>query len=309
MNTKNKLHPALKVELLTKNKFLKNARVIDFLKRKGLQCLKDQDYKENILPFSYILQNITLKKYFTPNFPWEISYRFKESQGTVKIHLHNKFDPEKPSIIYHHGIGEIYHPAQIHFVFNQSFLENFNVFSIKASHHESVGEVINSYINNLTNFNSGIAGSYYAFDEVIRLHHEMSQKPVIACGVSLGGIIASLHYYLEGSADLYFPIISHPDLSKIILDPTHKSVIRNQELLKKNASLKTCYKIPSNLMSRPKVKIFPILGRLDLTVNFEDAQKLWSGYQVLTLDTGHSSIFFRRNEIQSYILSKIPDLK
>jgi len=294
---------------LAKNRVLKNARVVDFLKRKGLQLLKDQDYQENVIPFSDILQNISVKKYYTPNFPWEISYRFKKSQGVVKIHLHNKFDPEKPSIIYHHGIGETYHPMQIHFVFNQSFLEKFNVFSIKASHHENVRQVINSFINNLTNFNSGMAASYKAFDEIIRLHHSMSGTPVIACGVSLGGIIASLHYFFEGSADIYFPIISHPDMSRIILDPIHKSAILNQELLSKNRSLKTCYKIPAEMMLRPKDKIFPILGKHDLTINYRDAQSLWKGYEVLALDAGHSSIFFKRKEIQDYILSKIPALK
>ena len=305
INIKNKFHPALKVELLTKKRVLENKKVVDFLKKKDIQCLKDQNYKENILPLSYILQNISIKKYFTPNYPWEISYRFKESHGIVKIHLHNKFNSEKPSFIYHHGLGEIYHPMQIHFLFNQSFLENFNVFSIKASHHESVGQVLNTYINKLINFNSGIAGSFYAFDEVIKMHHMVSHTPVIACGASLGGIVASLHYYYEGTADLYFPIISHPDLSKIALDPIHKSVIQNQELLKQNESFKTCYRIPTNLASRPKNKIFPILGKLDLTVNYKDAQKWWRGYQVLALDTGHSSIFFKRKEIQNYILSKI----
>lgn len=302
---KDKLYPSLKAELFTKSKLLRNIKVIDFLKKKNIQCLKDQDYNENVSPFKDVLKRIMVNKCYTPNHSWEISYNYKNSQGVVKINLHNRFNPEKPSLIYHHGLGEIYFPLQMNFVFDRSFVDKFNLFSIKASHHDRIRQVINSYINNYANLTSAIAASLWAVEEVVKLHKQLASTYIVACGASLGGIVTSLHYYFKCSADLYFPIISHPDLSKILLDPGYKNIVENQEFIKNNNSIINCFKIPKRLMSRNKSKIFPILGKYDMTINYKDSQKWWKNYQVLTLNAGHTSIFAKKEDIQNFIISKL----
>jgi len=309
MNNKNNgLPPKVKVELFTKRKILASPRIVDFLQNRDIRCLKDQDINEKITPFSQVFKDLKTKNLFTPNHAWEISYRFKNSSGIVKIHLHNKFDPEKPSFIYHHGLGEIYFPVQMYFVFDRTFSDKFNLFSIKAGHHDKFSDVINSYINNITNFEAGIAGSLTAVEEIIALNKKLSQKPSLVCGISLGGIVASLHYYYNNTADLYFPTISHPDLSKILLDPVYESIIPKQKELQKNTSFINCFQIEKQLLNKSKNKIFPILGKLDMTINYRDSQKWWKGYNIMALDTGHTSIFVKKKEIEDYILDKLSQI-
>lgn len=296
---------AVKAEIVTKNMLLEGGKTTDFLISKGVTGLKDQDPKENISPFNHILNNIEIQTVFTPNNPWELQYKFKKSEGIIKIYLHNKFDRQKPSFVYHHGLGEIYDPLELNIIFDKSFLRKFNVFTIKTSHHETASEVIDSFLNSLTNTASGMAASYLAVDKIIELHRSLAVTPVIVCGVSMGGMVSSLHYFLKNSADYYFPLAAHPDFSKVFLDPRYKNVIPKQDLFRKNPSFVNCFKIPSKFLERPKSKIFPILGTYDLTVKYEDALDWWKDYSVLSLETGHSSIFIKKSQIQKYILSKL----
>lgn len=296
---------AVKAEIITKNMLLEGGKTTDFLISKGVTGLKDQDPKENIPPFDQILKSIEIKTVFTPNYPWEMQYKFEESEGTVKIYLHNKFDNLKPSLIYHHGLGEIYDPLELNIIFDKSFLSRFNVFTIKISHHESATEVINSFLNSLTNIASAMAASFNALDKIIELHKSLTSTPVVASGVSMGGMISSLHYFFKCSADYYFPLAANPDFSKVFLDPRFKNVIPKQNLYRKNPSFVNCFKIPAKFLERPKNKIFPILGTYDLTVKYEDSLDWWKGYNTLSLETGHSSIFIKKEQIQKYILSKL----
>lgn len=296
---------AVKAEIITKNMLLEGGKATNFLVSKGVKGLKDQNPKENIPSFDHILKNIEIKSVFTPNNPWEIQYKFKKSQGVVKISLHNKFDSLKPTLIYHHGLGEIYDPLELNIIFDKSFLSRFNVFTVKISHHESAKQVIDSFLNSLTNIASAMAASFHAFDKIIELHKSFTNTPIVACGVSMGGMISSLHYFFKCSADYYFPLAAHPDFAKVFLDPRYKNIIPNQNLLRKNPSFVNCFKVPSKYLERPKNKIFPILGTYDLTVKYEDSLDWWKGYNILSLETGHSSIFIKKEQIQKYILSKL----
>lgn len=297
--------PAVKAELIAKNTLLEGGKATNFLVKKGVVGLKNQEPNEKITTFQNIVKNIQIKSVFTPNNPWEIQYKFKQSEGTNKIYLHNKFDKQRPSLIYHHGLGEIYDPLELNIIFDKSFLDRFNIFTIKISHHDTAKDIIDSFLNRLENIASAMAASFHALDELVCLHKSLSSTPVVACGVSMGGMVVSQHYFLKNSADYYFPLAAHPDFSRVLTDPRYKNVISNQDRLRKNLSFVNCFKVPSKYLKRPKNKIFPILGTYDLTVKYEDSLNWWRNYTILSLETGHSSIFIKKAQIQKYILSKI----
>lgn len=299
-----KVHPLVKTEILAKRKILENDRLVGFLKSKNIKCFSDQSPKEKFPSFDTVLKNIKIEIIRLPNQPWYLQYKFKNSHGEVRVYLHGDFRKDRPTFIYHHGIGEIYHPLQIKLIFEKSFIGKFNFFSIKTSHHENIKQIINNYINNFTNMTCGVAGSLLALDEVVNLHKSICNTPTVACGISLGGIVTSLHYYFYGTCDFYFPLAAFPDLPKILLNSTYKPFVDNQDLLGKNKSFLNSFEVPNPTAQR-HAKIFPILGKYDATVNYQDAKNWWRGQRILSLDTGHSSIFVKGKEIQSYILSKI----
>ena len=297
-----KTNPIVKIERKTISS-LRQSRIDRVLRRYKIMLLHEQDPKEIIPSFQEIINEINYSVIKLPNKPWEINYNFKDASGTTKVHLYNEYDPDKPTLIFHHGLAS---RNQLHLkVFlNDEFLQKFNVFSIRASNHESTSKVLRSCINNFTNLAATTCGSVLAVDEIVDFHKNNSLKPVIMVGFSLGGVVASLHYFFFNAADLYFPLLAYPNFGEILIRKSHKGYIYNYDEIVKNKSFLKCFDIPKDMKERAeKNKIFPILGKEDELINYKDASKFWKGYKVQSFDVGHHTIAFKINHIRKFILS------
>jgi predicted esterase len=299
-----KTNPIVKIESKTISS-LRGSRIDKVLDRYKLKLLYEQEYDEVIPSFQEIINKINYSVLKPPNRPWEINYSFGKSSGTTKVFLNNEYDPKRPTLVFHHGLAS---RNQLHLklFLNDEILEKSNVFSIRASNHESTLAVLKNCINNFTNLATTTCASVLAADEIVDFHKNNSTKPIILVGFSLGGTVASLHYYFFNAADHYFPILAFPDFGKIIMHKSHKSFIYNYNKLSKNKSLINCFNIPEQLKKRNnKNKVFPIIGKQDELVNYKDASKFWKGYKVKTFDVGHYTIVLKINEVRKYIMSNI----
>ena len=299
-----KTNPIVKIESKTISS-LRRSRIDRVLNRYKITLFHEQDPNEIVAPFQEILNKINYSVLKLPNKPWEINYTYNSSSGTTRVHLHNEYLPEKPTLIFHHGIAS---RNQLHLkVFlNEDFVNKFNIFSIRASNHESTVKVLNSCINNFTNLAATTCASVLAADEIVDFHKNNSSKPVIMVGLSLGGAVVSLHYFFFNAADLYFPILAYPNFGEIMIRKSHKGFIHKYEKMAKNKSLFDCFDIPKELKNRSdKNKVFPILGKQDELINYKGASKFWRGYQLKSFDVGHYTIILKINEIRKYILSNI----
>jgi len=144
-----------------------------------------------------------------------------------------------------------------------------------------------------------------AIDEVVDTHRNNSDQKIALAGVSLGGTIAALHYFYYNSADYYFPIISYPNFGEIILDKNIKEFITNYNKVSKNKSIQRSFRIPKELMNKPKNKIVPILANSDELINFKNASLFWNGYEMVNFNVGHNTIFVKMEEIRKLILNKV----
>lgn len=303
-----KTNPIVKIERKTISS-LRRSRIDRVLKRYGILLLHEQDPKELIPSFQEIINEINYSVLKLPNKPWEINYTYKNSSGTTKVHLYNEYKSGKPTLIFHHGLAS---RNQLHLkVFlNEELVEKFNIFSIRASNHESTAKVLNSCINNFTNFAATACASVLAADEVADFHKNNSSKPVIMVGLSLGGAVVSLHHFFFNAADLYFPILAYPNFGEIMIHKFHKGFIHDYETISKNKSLFDCLDIPKELKKRSdKNKVFPMLGKQDEFINYKDASKFWSGYKFKTFEVGHYTIALKINEIRNFILSNFENIK
>lgn len=303
MTKAEKVHPIAKIWIGARNS-VKNDYFQKILEDYKLKALYDQNPSEQIPTCQEILNLMNSSLVKPPNSSWEIRYDFKGIKGATTINLHNKFDINKPSVIHHHGIGEI-KQLSLRFIANENFFNRFNVFSIKASHHNSVNDVIRNCTNTFTNLACCLCSSILAIDETISFHKNNSTTPVIVEGFSLGGMATALHYYLFDTADYYFPIISYPNLGEIILDKKNEKLVYNYNKIKNNSSIKNCFSIPDNLKNKPKNKIFPILSKYDELIDYKKAKIFWKGYKPKVFDTGHASILLKINEVRKYMLGKI----
>ncbi|OGM19504.1 hypothetical protein A2685_00610 [Candidatus Woesebacteria bacterium RIFCSPHIGHO2_01_FULL_37_10] len=283
---------------------LKNENLIKFASKYKLQTLSDQDPGEAVPSFREILNNINYSTIKLPDKPWQIQYKYRNSEGVTNIYLHNEFLTERPSIIFHHGLGRL-NPLHLKLFANKILLEKFNLFSVKTAHHDSINELRNKFFNNFTNLSCGICSSVLAIDEIVDTHRNNSDQKISVVGVSMGGSIAALHYFYFNSADYYFPIISYPNFGEIILDKNIKEFVYNYESVSKNKSILNSFRIPKELMNKPKNKIVPILANSDEIINFKKASDFWKGYEMVNFNVGHNTIFVKIEDIRKLILGKV----
>jgi len=278
-----------------------------FLKKHDMLLFANQNPKEKVPTFQEILNNISYSVLKLPNQPWEISYSYKNSQGITKVRLHNKFKKNRPSLVFHHGLGAISRPKlQLRLIADTKIKTKFNVFSILASNHESSQKVIKSCVNNFVNLASTTCASVLAVNEIVNFHKNNANTKIAITGLSLGGVVSSLHYFYFNTANYYFPIVSYPNLgSALTKTKGYKHVVNNYKSISKNKSIINSFSIPKEFLSRPKNKIYPTLGKFDEIFNYEDTQKFWKGYETITFDTGHFSIFSKGKEVRKLILDKV----
>jgi len=291
----------------TEKKFislLRKEELGNILEKYNIKVLKDQDPLEKVTPFIKVLSEINFQTETKLN-TWFFKHNYKGSSGVTKVIFHNNFDSEKPTFIFHHGIGESIHPLHLKALTNALFRNKFNTITIRACNHDSIKEVLTKYINDFHNLTSSMASSVTAIEKVIQFHKNLSNEKVIVAGVSLGGIIASLHYFSFQSSDLYFPIIAYSDFSKIFLHKSYKSIIKNFDLLKKNKSIINCFSTSSKHKKNNKDIIYPILGEYDTMVDYTDSIKFWESYNTTVFDVGHHSIFLKKKEIMNLIERKV----
>ena len=303
-----RVNPIVKIEQTTLNS-LRRSRIDRILNRYKKTFLYEQDPNEVIPTFQEILNEMNYSVLKPPNKPWEINYTYKNSSGTTKVHLHDEFDPKKPTLVFHHGLGS---RNQLHLkVFlNGDFVDKFNVFSIRASNHESSAALLKNCINNFTNLAATTCSSVLATDEVVDFHKNNSSKPIFMVGFSWGGVVASMHYYFFNAADMYFPILAYPNFGKIMINKSHKGFIYNFDKISKNRTFFDSFDIPKELKKRAdKRKIFPVLGKKDELIRFQDAAKSWKGYKLKTFDVGHYTIALKVNDIRKHILYNVARIR
>lgn len=271
----------------------------------GIYALKNQDPNENVPLFGYILKNIEHRVLKTPNRPWEIIYHYKGSSGTTKVSLLKKYDPDKPTIIFHHGMG-VHERVQVAAIFTPNMQEKFNIFSVSSPHQTTTLTIVNKFFDSFNSLAGAVASSVLAVDEVVKFHRKESKKNITVMGLSLGGIVTSLHYFHIGKADFYFPIISYPNFGKILLNNRVEKLIPRYKEIVKNKRFFEIFDIPPKLKVN-RGNIFPILGKHDETIDYHEAKAFWLGYPVTVFNSAHFSTATKIPEIRKILIDKMQE--
>lgn len=301
-------NPIVQIEQKTLSS-LRRSRIDRILNRYKKAFLYEQDPDEVIPTFQEILNEINYSVLKPPNKPWEINYTYKNSSGTTKVHLFNEYELNKPTLIFHHGLGS---RNQLHLkiFLNEDIVKRFNIFSIRASNHESTAALLKNCINNFTNLATTTCASVLATDEVVDFHKNNSSRPVFMVGLSLGGVVTCMHYYFFNAADMYFPILAYPNVGEIVIHKSHKGFIYNFDKISKNRTFFDSFNIPKELKDRAsRRKILPVLGKKDELINYDDASKFWKGYKLKTFDVGHYTIALKVNEIRKHVLYNVARIR
>lgn len=282
--------------------------LVVFLRAQSFRLTKPQ-YLHNdppnyqALPFQDILSHTTTTLNQNSK-TWTLTTSYQGDKRPLTILLLTDYDPAKPTLIYHHGAGDTKPLKDLNIVFGKKFYQDFNTFVIQAQYHTSKREYLEQSIDSFLHHQETFAGSVLAYEEIIRYHRNRSKAPVIATGVSMGGIVSSLHAFYYGTANYYFPMVAYPNAGEIFLGQEYRTAVSDWETKRQNRSYTDSFRIET-FDPILKTKVFPILGRHDKVVPFDQSFSFWTnnGFNVKVLPYGHFAPGFAAPAIRRYINS------
>ncbi|MBI2464904.1 hypothetical protein HYV64_02065 [Candidatus Shapirobacteria bacterium] len=264
-----------------------------------------RDYKP--LPFESVLKNMSSSTEENDS-AWIINTEYEGEKRPTTVLLVTKYNPDRPSVIYHHGAGSTRPLRDFDFIFGSEFKEKFNVFVVWAQYHTSKAEYLTKSVDSFLHHQETFAGSVLAYEEIVKFHKKQSEKPVIAAGSSMGGIVSSLHAFYFGTADYYFPIVAYPNVGEIFLGETYKYAVEDIDQKRKNGLYFSSFAV-EKFDKKLTAKVFPIIGTKDKVVPSNKALEFWEerGFDVLKYPYGHFTSGIVRTRIRETVLRKLAD--
>ena len=261
------------------------------------------------LPFSEIMAHTTVVLNSTSK-PWQLLATYGNEERQTTIYTFGDFNPQKPTLIFHHGASQTNPTTNLESVFTKEVYQAYNVYAIHAQNHTTHSDYIHNSVDSFLHIQETFAGSTYTVEELVKQHKSHSSKPVIVVGTSMGGIVASLHAFYFGTADLYFPLVAYPNVGEIFLSNAYKAVIQDWDVKSQDPAYLNSFHIQDFDQKLIK-KTFPILGSQDQIVKYDKASKFWKekGFEITTFPYGHTTPAIMSKEIRQLISDKLNQLK
>ncbi len=240
---------------------------------------------------------------------WDLKTTYQSDTGTTKVLLINKFDPARPTLIYHHGAGDTQPLRDFRRIFPSEFIIGYNTFVIHAQNHTTRSDYLHHSVDSFLHHQETFAGSVLAVDEIIKYHRSNSKQPVVVTGVSMGGIVASLHAFFFGSADQYFSMVAYPNAGEVFLGNAYKTAVDDWADKRKQPGYINSFAI-SSFDPALTGKVFPILGSADRIVPFDQSFEFWNsrGFETKVFPYGHFTPGIVAKEIREYMTSRMKNI-
>lgn len=260
------------------------------------------DYKA--LPFTSVLHNIRTTLDKQTDLHWILTCSYQQESRETHIFLAEKFDPGKPTVVFHHPSGETNHKLAGMFILGSVVAGQCNIFFIKAQKHGSTTQFLRECVDSFLHHQLTFAGSILAVEAIIRYHKKHAKTKVIVSGASMGGIVTTLHSYFFGSADLYVPLAAYPNVGEIFMGPSYKFGIDNWERRRANASYLSSFRLTRPFTPAVASRIIPVLGTKDCIVLFSKARAFWQSMHVpfRSYPFGHFTPAIMRKDIRRLIM-------
>jgi hypothetical protein len=237
---------------------------------------------------------------------WSVPCVLGNDVRDTNIYLVYPFDPKKPSVTFHHGAGKADHMTAARAILGRDIMSRCNVFVLKAQKHISTYEYLSEAVDSFFHQQQTFAGSVLATEEIVHFHKKHSTMPIVVSGASMGGIVATLHAFLFGSADSYVPIVAYPNVGEIFLGSSYKSGVAGWEKKRHIKEYIESYRMQKSLPRSLVTRVFPVLGRFDTVVPFAQAEAFWKKQGIIptVFPYGHFTSVIKRREIQKLILAQ-----
>lgn len=238
---------------------------------------------------------------------WSVTIRADDTERTARLHWRRPPKPGHPVLIYHHGAGSIPHDKVFDRIVPTGFLENWNLGSIQAASHRSLKDFFDNAFDSLFHVQMLLAASVQTFESVSHWAVKNGAPYVAYCGISLGGIICSLHMCYYGSADIYLPMLAGMDAHHLLIEGSSKPLTDRQSIRSKMKCYKEALDFSPLLAESPRRLCFPLLAKHDVMMDYRRSRRSWKGYPITTIERGHSSGVMTYQAFTQHLLTHLPN--
>ncbi len=265
------------------------------------KALHKDNFANKATTLSEVIKNT--KTQLIPN--WSFLSTHGNLEAKTEIYFSNEFNPLKHTFVFHHGLLITNHRHNLQVFTSKEFHDIFNVVSIKMAWHKSALEGVKVGLSDFEHILLMISSSVLAMEEMVKFHRKVSDKKIVLCGTSMGGIVSSNHFFYLDTADLYFPLVAYPNFGRMLIRDKYKLLIADFDKASACEAYLSSMDVPEDILKNAdKTKVFPILAENDELVEFEDSRRFWEGYDVMTTQTGHFDIIKDREKIRNLIIAK-----
>lgn len=204
----------------------------------------------------------------------------------ASVTVASEVKPRRPTVIYHHGLGEIRSRTSFERIVRPARPTlDANLIAVRAPFHDSIG----SFLEGLATLERVIAmqaASVSVIEAACQQLHERRSGPIVVAGTSLGGFVTNLHHIHHGTADRYVPMLAGVAEHDVFLNSplshqVHEAARDRPEYLADRLDFSSAF------AETDPGGVHPILAEHDRIVRYEVQYEAYAGRPIQTIDAGH----------------------
>ncbi len=211
-----------------------------------------------------------------------------EGNRSIGYLLRGELQADRPTIIYHHGIGEVpFHSSFYRLLQPNQLAFDANLIAVRAPFHRTVHGVGRGTAS-VSNVLSMLAASVELIEALQTAIRSSIDQPVIVAGISLGGVVSSLHHIQYGSADRYVPILAGLALDDVFFNSALQPLVAELTDVQRRSVQHRLNFVDAFAETNP-AGVHPILARDDRIVRYPVQADSFNGRPIVTIDGSHLS--------------------
>ncbi|TVR70665.1 MAG: hypothetical protein EA408_10650 [Marinilabiliales bacterium] len=251
------------------------------------------------------------------------------SEGTYEIRatrrIAGELDPafrvekwlgiDHPSIIYHHGNNE--RPFDYRKRAKNSFMDIFvkardrfdaNLIAVRAPFHNGSLKQYQQKMLHLVNFMAMISASVKLNESIIEKLREISNAPVITCGISLGGWVTNLHRSYYNSSTVYVPLLAGTFLGELFLKSKYRK-LASDSVFQQPDKIRQLLNFHEDFSKVRTRNVIPLLATYDRYIEYDVQKNSYEGHPVRTIENGHVTGALNTVALRDHILEALQNSK
>lgn len=202
-----------------------------------------------------------------------------------------------PTVIFHHGTGEIGGMRAFHMIFTATKRKHsaLNLIAVCAPWHDSIRAFCDGN-RSAERWAAMMATSVHLIEALIRHLRPTLRAPIAVSGLSLGGYVANLHNLRFGSADKVFPLLGGAQLGDVFLDSALTKLVARAKADANADAIRAAFNYGDALTPDHLANTYALLARDDQLVKLDRELPVYRTQPVRVLPGSHVTCGVRDGE-------------